>query len=183
MISGPYTFVVFGRAAPQGSKVMSTSSRGKTFMRESSNRLSAWRTAVKRAALGPDGLPGARFDGPVNVEIEFEFRQPKSNEDATPTARHFGDVDKLSRGVLDALVMAGLIADDSQVVQLSASKTFGSDDRATITVTDVLSIKPEPLKFSSTNPFKSQGYGPCVGCGEGDEGNHVGGYCVLGPNY
>jgi Holliday junction resolvase RusA-like endonuclease len=179
----PYTFVVFGKAAPQGSKVMTTTGRGKTFMRESSNRLGAWRTAVKRAALGPDGLPGARFDGPVQVEIEFEFCQPKSNEDTAPTARHFGDVDKLSRGVLDALVMSGLIAADSFVVGLFAKKLFGADDRATVTVTDVLSIKPEPLKLSDPNPFKTYDLGPCVGCGEGDEGNHADGHCVLGPNY
>lgn len=180
-VYGAFTFVVQGKAAPQGSKVMTTSSRGKTFMRESSNRLGGWRTAVKRAALDPDGRPGARFDEPVSVDISFEFHQPKSNEDSHPTARHFGDIDKLSRAVLDGLVMAGVIADDSQVVSLTASKTFGSADCALITVTRV----PPPLRefVNAENPFRTSGLGPCTGCGEGDEGNHVGGYCVLGRNY
>lgn len=151
-VYGAFTFVVQGKAAPQGSKVMTTTSRGKTFMRESSNRLGGWRTAVKRAALDPGGRPGARFDEPVSVDISFEFCQPKSNEDSHPTARHFGDIDKLSRAVLDALVMAGVIADDSQVVSLTASKTFGPADCALITVTRV----PPPLRefVTAENPFR-----------------------------
>jgi|SRR5688572_4927430 len=160
-VPSSFTFVAKGKAAPQGSKTLGRRKNGSTFMKEASDRVKPWRTWVKRATLGSDGLARWKYSGAVRVDIGFEFRRPKSNTDNHPTARHFGDLDKLSRAVLDALVMAGVIPDDSMVVELQADKVFGDEDRVIITVTPIVS-KPSVAE----NPFWE---GSCM-CGDA--------YCV-----
>lgn len=131
-----FTFSVRHRAAPQGSKTLDTGKGGKPFMRESSHGVAPFRQAVKKAALGPDGLPRATFKGEVVVgPIEFVFRQAKSNQDDSPTGQNIGDIDKLTRAVLDALTMSGVIEDDRYVIALKdVAKYWGDEDRVTITV-------------------------------------------------
>ena len=73
MMHGDFTFAVRHRAAPQGSKTLDKGAKGKPFMREASSGVHPFRTAVKRAALGDEGRPMARFVGPVVVDIVFEF--------------------------------------------------------------------------------------------------------------
>jgi crossover junction endodeoxyribonuclease RusA len=131
---GAWTLVVHGRAAPQGSKDLMTKASGQKYMKESSDNVKPWRTKIRRACLGPDGRPLAVFTGPVVVSIDFEFRQAKSNQDDYPTGQNIGDVDKLTRAVLDALTQAGVIEDDRYVVHVSASKAWGGDDRTLIHV-------------------------------------------------
>lgn len=131
----PFTFVVRHRAAPQGSKDLRTNSRGGKYMTESSAGVKPFRTALRRAALGPDGLTMAKFTGAVVVSIAFEFKQAKSNTDPYPTGKNIGDVDKLTRAVLDGLVAAQVIEDDSLVINLrDVTKRWGAEDRAIITV-------------------------------------------------
>lgn len=142
-MSGPlsgeaFTFVVRHRASPQGSKDLRTNSHGGKYMAESSAGVKPFRTAVRRAALGADGRPMARFEGPVLVGIVFEFKRATSNQDDYPTGRNIGDLDKLTRAVLDALTQSGVIEDDAFVVGwLGAdepSKLWGPEDRVIITV-------------------------------------------------
>lgn len=137
--SEAFTFVVLHRAAPQGSKVMDKGKNGKPFMRESSKGVRPFRTALRRAAMGSDGRPRAKFLGPVTISIEFEFQRPRSNSDEHATTQGtVGDVDKLSRAVLDGLTEAGVIEDDRFVVKLVATKAWGDEDRAVITVAPLL---------------------------------------------
>jgi len=134
-MSEGFSFYVQHRAAPQGSKVLDHGKNGKPFMRESSAGVKPFRTAIRRAAQGPGGKTAFHFFGPVVVSIEFEFLQPKSNEDVYPTAKTIGDIDKLTRAVLDGLVEAKVIDDDSLVVGLeSVTKTWGPRDGAFISV-------------------------------------------------
>ncbi len=53
--------------------------------------------------------------------LEFRMPRPKSTPKATPAAVKRPDLDKLARAVLDAITGTVLV-DDSQVVDLSASK-------------------------------------------------------------
>lgn len=129
-----FTFVVSGRAAPQGSKALQTKADGSKYMKESSDRVHPWRTKIRRAALGSDGKPLATFAGPVAIDIEFEFVKPKANKDDYPTAHNIGDGDKLTRAVWDALTQAQVIQDDAFCVSWSGSKRWGPEDRAFITV-------------------------------------------------
>ena len=50
----------------------------------------------------------------------------EGKEGALPIGRNIGDIDKLCRGVLDALTGV-VFADDAQVVRLTAGKNYGGD--------------------------------------------------------
>jgi len=134
------SFDVPGVPAPQGSKRYV----GNGQMVESSKALPSWRSDVRAAAsaaLSTDTYTG-RYDAPVIVQIAFLFARPRSHygtgrNAATlkasapavgPVSRNRADVDKLARAVLDAITGV-VIADDSQVVTLSASKGWADHDR------------------------------------------------------
>lgn len=129
-----FTFVVHGRAAPQGSKDIQHGKTGKPYMVESSKAVHPWRKKIERAAKGSDGRPLATFKGPVEIDIEFEFRRAKSNTDDFPTVNTIGDGDKLTRAVWDALTQAKVIEDDAFCVRWSGSKHYAEEDRAYITI-------------------------------------------------
>jgi crossover junction endodeoxyribonuclease RusA len=127
--------IVYGTPAPQGSK----RALGPGRMIESSKKVKPWRHAVLAVALKttsqwrahPDARPGEYWywpiEGPVSVEITFTFNKQKQapkNVRTWPITRHFGDLDKLVRSTLDALTDAHIWNDDSQVVDLSATKHF-----------------------------------------------------------
>lgn len=116
------TFVP-GVPAPQGSKVPHRGKGGRLYVRESSKRLKPWRDHVAAQLSNLD----VRFEGAVWVQLRFVFERPKSHRpDSLPTGHQLGDVDKLTRAVLDALTMSGLIADDAYVVELrNVRKEFG----------------------------------------------------------
>lgn len=124
---------VHGDPAPQGSKTHVGNGR----MRESSRRVAPWRDAVQAAAM--QALPkGWMLAGPVSVRIDFLVARPAShygtgrnarmlrdNAPLYPVSRRVGDLDKLLRSTLDALTTAGVIVDDSLVVDIQASKVYG----------------------------------------------------------
>lgn len=212
-----FTFVVHGRAAPQGSKDLQHGKNGKPYMIESSKAVGPWRKKIERAAKGSDGRPLATFTGPVEIDIEFEFRRAKSNDDDFPTARTIGDGDKLTRAVWDALTQAKVIQDDAFCVRWSGSKHYAEEDRAYITIRAARPPHMRPIGPAVIDDVRAKhdlppitdgivgrsivdfaqqigvtldpwqkhvvaevaSFGPCVGCGEGDEGNHSDGHCVL----
>lgn len=121
---------VMGTPAPQGSK----RHVGRGVMVESSKRVAPWREAVVAQAQR-DGLAGKRLTGPVSVDVLFLLPRPKGHygtgrnaDQVKPGAPKYPagkpDLDKLARAVLDALVQAGVIGDDAQVVDLDARKAW-----------------------------------------------------------
>lgn len=121
---------------------------GKVAVVESSKNVKPWREAVVAAAMdvlrmGPEDEQGMAtriaypFDnGPVEVCITFTLPRPKGHygtgrnagklkpsAPAFPTGQR-DDIDKLSRSTLDALVGAYVLADDGQIVDLSARKRY-----------------------------------------------------------
>jgi crossover junction endodeoxyribonuclease RusA len=122
---------VDGRPAPQGSKRLI----GGRLV-ESSKAVRPWRDAVRSTAAAEtraiDGWEPLRE--PVRVRIEFFLPRPKShyraNGELRPDAPRWvsskPDLDKLARSVLDALTDAGVVADDSFVVVLSAHKEYAN---------------------------------------------------------
>lgn len=123
---------VYGTPAPQGSK----RHVGNGVMVESSAKVKPWREAVKAAAL--DLLPGQAETGPVGVTVTFFLARPKGHwlpansrrdvpalrPDAPRWPSTKPDLDKLIRSTLDAIKDAGVYADDSQVVNITASKIY-----------------------------------------------------------
>lgn len=125
-------FFVAGKPVPQGSK----KHVGNNRMVEMGVGLEPWRESIRWAAMqagrvGPVGL--VRYsDGPMMVDLEFVMPRPMSTPKTKPTppAVKRPDLDKLIRAVLDALSSAGTWKDDSQVVQISASKRIAETNEA-----------------------------------------------------
>jgi len=135
-MSGSYSFTVLGTAAPQGSK----RHVGNGVMLESSDRVRPWRQDVRFAAL-EKRPPDWDMTKPMRLLLEFRFSRPQShfvtkkgvshlkpNAPAQPVSARLGDIDKLSRAVLDALTGVAYL-DDRQVIILEASKCYIDDDR------------------------------------------------------
>lgn len=142
------SFTAHGTPAPQGSKNTAAQKNkageytGKVNVYESSKALKPWRqivAAAARAARGP------RIEGPVILTIEFRYPRPKAHygtgrnagilKDWAP-AYHLTkpDIDKTERGILDALTMAGVYRDDSQVVSVTTWKAYADNGAPGVTV-------------------------------------------------
>jgi crossover junction endodeoxyribonuclease RusA len=130
-MSGSYFFHVWGTAAPQGSK----RHVGNGVMLESSDRVRPWRQDVRFAAL-ERRPPDWDMTTPMQLDLTFWFARPashygtkngitylKSNAPVQPVSARLGDIDKLSRAVLDALTGVAYL-DDRQVIQLEARKAY-----------------------------------------------------------
>lgn len=119
----PLRFDVLGTPAPQGSK--SRMPNGAVVEGRSTaqrQRHKAWRTAVAEKAREVAEEHGA-LTGPVELHLTFRFVRPKSwpkrrSHWFTPAP----DLDKLLRSTCDGLADGGLIANDSRVVSVLASK-------------------------------------------------------------
>ena len=106
-----------GHPRPQGSKRHVGNGR----MIESSRFVAGWREAIAAAAAAV--LP-APLDPSAAAALRLDFIMPRPQRTPQPTPpaiRRTGDIDKLTRAVLDAL--SGVwFADDAAVVLLDASK-------------------------------------------------------------
>lgn len=121
--------VVYGTPAPQGSKRFVGVRNGRGIMVESSKKVAPWREDVGNAARaarnGADAL-----DGPLVCRMVFTVRKPAS----APKKRRIWadrkpDLSKLVRSTEDALVSAGVIADDSRIVEFTRiAKVFPGED-------------------------------------------------------
>jgi crossover junction endodeoxyribonuclease RusA len=106
-----------GKPAPQGSK----RHVGRGILVESSKELAPWRQQV--AMFAHNAMGGQQLlTGAVAVRLEFVLPRPVSTpKRRTPPAVRRPDLDKLVRAILDAITSV-IIADDSQVVELHATK-------------------------------------------------------------
>ena len=122
--------MVFGTAAPQGSKRL----LGKVMV-ESSRRVHPWRSDVRSAAM-QNKPHGWDLTTPMQVDLVFWFPRPathygsragikylKADAPSEPTSAKVGDIDKLCRAILDALTDVAYF-DDRQVVELEARKAY-----------------------------------------------------------
>lgn len=119
------TLTVPGAPAPQGSK----KHVGRGILIESSKAVGPWRERIAWVARDAMTQTRARTAiGAVTLAVEFVMPRPKSTPRATPPAVKRPDVDKLARAVLDALVLGGVMHDDSQVIDLRATKRLANPD-------------------------------------------------------
>lgn len=111
-----------GTPAPQGSirAVVHRTTGRAVAIKDNNAAQKSWRTDVGWYAA--KASTGTVHTGPVAVRVEFVMPRPKSApKRSTPAAIKRPDCDKLCRAVFDAL--SGVIyRDDSQVVDLHASK-------------------------------------------------------------
>ncbi len=116
--------MVEGRPAPQGSKNAYVRG-GRPIMVEASKYLPEWREAVKLAAklAMHDQLDYSAFTSPVRLEVSFFIERPaKPVHELYPGSKP--DLDHLIRAVGDSLTQAGVLADDSLIVEVFAKKLW-----------------------------------------------------------
>lgn len=83
-----------------------------------------WRAQLERAGAALLKAQGHTLDGPVKVTAVFVLDPPARNPEKRPYPHIRPDVDKLTRMLLDALTSAGVLGDDSRVVDLIVSKRY-----------------------------------------------------------
>lgn len=123
-------FRVIGEPQTKGSFRALLGKNGRPFVIPDNAHSKAWEKAVRLVA---DRVkPPEPLDCPLRVEVEFTLERPlKPKFAAAPAARL--DLDKLLRSTLDALTDV-IYRDDSRIVELVASKRFGSPIGARIVV-------------------------------------------------
>jgi crossover junction endodeoxyribonuclease RusA len=118
-------FCVYGVAQPKGS-TRAFVVAGKPVITSSNRNLKDWEHAIAASA---QPHAGELLLGPVRVGLRFVLPRPRS----LPKREHFHltrpDLDKLSRGAIDALTGV-LFKDDSQVVELHCAKFYAGTNEA-----------------------------------------------------
>jgi Holliday junction resolvase RusA-like endonuclease len=147
LVDDAVRFVVFGRPQGKGSKrVLPVRSSGKIVLVDSNRNARPWANRVADSAaeaMRRDKRSGL-VRSAVSVELLFCFLRPKghygSGRNAAKIKRGapshmvtMPDVDKLCRCALDALTGV-VIVDDSQIVELIASKVYSEPERCEVSV-------------------------------------------------
>lgn len=142
-LAGRIGIRVTGVPIPQGSKSASVI-KGRAVLRDANAKtLAPWREHVHATARDATRYHDT-ITGPVRVWLTFAFPRPASHhrsgrnahllKDTAPrhaTSHGLGDVDKLTRAVLDALTTAHVWTDDALVVDLRVRKHYaGEHDQA-----------------------------------------------------
>lgn len=127
-------FTVWGNPAPQGSH-RAFVRNGRAIVTDDSKATKPWKAAVEaaiREALAMRDEPWAPARRASTVSIQFHMRRPKAHYRSDGTLRPGQpelvttkpDIDKLARAVLDALVNAGVLADDAYVTDLHLAQRY-----------------------------------------------------------
>lgn len=147
---------VYGMPGPQGSK----RHVGHGVMVENSKKLKPWREAVVEASRRVmDATPDfIRFEGAVVGRMVFSFDRPLSvKRSKRPFPSISPDLDKLARGVCDALKSAGVWRDDALIVEFTrlAKVYVGEDEEALESpgVYIVLASKVDLIPIGGTPPL------------------------------
>ena len=128
------SFTVYGTPIQQGNLRAGphiTGQRTKLYCADG-KKLRPWRQEVAGTAQSlMDGAQPTR--DAVEVVVHFYFAKPKSTPKRIEHKTTKPDIDKLERGILDALTGIAF-HDDAQVVSVRKTKQFGLPERAELTV-------------------------------------------------
>lgn len=128
-----------GAPQPQGSKAAYR--RGtKIVLVESNKNLPAWRRLVTEK-LEQANASCQPLTGAVSLDVMFFMPRPKTVTRELPTTKP--DIDKLCRAINDSAVDAGVLNDDSQVIEMVAYKFYEADQLpigALITYSEFLGV-------------------------------------------
>lgn len=145
-MTGPtWGVTVYGPPVPKGSmRCIGGKGRRHQLIDDKRDRLAPWEAALTRgaAALARHLTGQAPLTGPVRVDVTFTLARPRTVSRAQPTTRNTGDVDKLSRALLDALTAGGVWGDDSQATELTARKRYAGTPGALDRPGAVIHITP-----------------------------------------
>jgi len=131
---GPVRFVAHGVPKTQGSAkaVIGKRTRKAVLIQDHREELRSWRSVVGFSAV--ESMRGRDlFDGAVRLTVTFVLIRPKSAPKSRVCPEVKPDLDKLLRGIGDALT--GVVyTEDSRIVEIRARKIYGSPARAEIEV-------------------------------------------------
>lgn len=140
-------FEVVGRPTGKGSKrLVPHKATGRMLLLESGGAyLRDWSRSVVAAAiewrsesrLGPIAVP-------VSVELTYWLARPKARIGDSPWVATKPDIDKLDRGVLDALAASGILEDDRYVAELVSRKLY-AENWTGVSITIRAVVGPPPL--------------------------------------
>lgn len=118
-------FDVAGTPITQGSAraIVHRSTGRAVLIQDKRSELHQWRQSIAQAAQDARNGEFADRGVPVSVFLLFGLQKPKSTPKRVETPTTKPDIDKLIRAALDALTGV-VFADDSQVSQVTASKTY-----------------------------------------------------------
>lgn len=143
MMSSAMTIIVYGTPAPQGSKrfIGVAKKTGRGVMIESSKKVKPWREDVRNEALRVRA-GAAPLDLAVRVRMVFTLPKPSSAPKKRKTfPMRKPDLSKLARSTEDALVEAGILADDARIVGYERlEKVYPSEDPEALDAPGVLII-------------------------------------------
>lgn len=124
---------VYGEPTPKGS-MKCIGRRGKVAHKlvedDTSGGRARWRDTLTAAARVLTTRITEPLDEHVTIGALFVLPRPAAaRRRAFPNRRNTGDLDKLTRQLLDALTDAGVLNDDSRVVALQVAKVYENPDR------------------------------------------------------
>jgi Holliday junction resolvase RusA-like endonuclease len=133
-------FTVLGVPKPKGSLRAAKGTSGGVFVKEQlGDALHTWREQLSAAITPVARQIGEPITEPVAVFVTFRLPPPKTPKWFWPITRGRNDLDKLARTVLDHL-SGVLLEDDSQVVVLSAIKTYSTIPGADVAVLEMTGL-------------------------------------------
>jgi len=119
--------VTEGTPQPQGSTRVFMHA-GKPKITTDNARLKPWRKHIVMAAwMAMGDVDWKTTEAPVLVSLSFAMPRGKTVKRRWHTVKP--DIDKLTRGVLDALTTAEVYRDDSQVIALTVTKFYAEVDQ------------------------------------------------------
>lgn len=144
---GVIEFEVYGVPVPKGStKAFFRPGMKYPVVTHDNAKTKPWQEAIVCAAReAGQGRPPA--DGPVALLLKFYMPRPKSAPRYVRLPVRKPDLDKLVRCVKDGLTRAGLYRDDSQVVEVVASKRFAGGEH------DILGLEGVPRVHVQARPW------------------------------
>ncbi len=146
---------ISGIPAPQGSKKAFRVGNSVRIV-ESSNKLQPWRTHCINS-LAAYKAQCVYFDTAIEVSLVFFFQRPKTHskkQRLSPWKTTAPDVDKLCRGVFDALTQASVISDDAIITRARIVKVYaseGGDTGVHITIKPLVDLPTNDLPIPA-NP-------------------------------
>lgn len=136
-------FIVYGKAAPAGSKTPGIGKQGQLFVRDSSKGSYEWKSKVSDRAAEVFGNTHELVTGPLEVWLTFYVPRPVGHYNSkgelnaeglrNPFPAKKPDVLKLARAVEDGLTSA-VWRDDAQIVAEHIIKQWGEPARVVIEV-------------------------------------------------
>lgn len=138
----PLQVFVMGEPTAQGSK----RHVGHGIMREENEaKLRPWREALAWQ-LHAERRGAPTMEGPVEVTLTFHLRAPRQPRQWWQRqgrwVAYAPDIDKLARAVLDAMTVAGVVADDGQVALLNVAKLYATERTGVAIVASQMMERP-----------------------------------------